>query len=1127
MSGRLIFSRRFAPLFLTQALAAFNDNFLKFILGLVIINQLGESAGESLNTLAAAIFIAPFLALSSLGGELADKYDKATLARLLKGSEIAVALVAALGFYWHSIALLLLALFGFGVGSALFGPVKYAILPALMRNEELAKANAWIEGATFAAILGGTQLAVAVFSTSLDNPALFAALMVAIAVACYGTSLAIPKTGRAAPSSQINRNIFTSTTTLLRDLYADKRLFVTALISCWFWLVGALMITLLIPLVKNVLGGNEALSGAYLALFTIAVALGSACTAWLVNGRIVLLLAPLGTFIAGLFTADLAFVLAYTAPVADAGSFTVLFTDPAARHIGIDFAGIAFFGAMIVVPGFAALQQWAHETHKARIIASANVLSAACMAGGTALVALAQLLGAGLAAIFAAIAACSLPVSLLMLKYLPTSPLGDLIKLVFRIVFRLEIAGTENLDHAGRQPVFALNHISFLDAPLSLVLSDRKPVFAIHQDMIKKWWVKPFLKLIRAIPVDPSKPIATRTLIRAVQDGNPLVIFPEGRITTTGSLMKIYDGAAMVADKTGSPIIPVRIDGLERTPFSHLGKSQLRKRLFPKVRMTILPPEHMAINNAIKGKKRRQHAGTHLYHIMSNMIFQTNHTSQTLLEATIDAARKNGMKHKTVQDPLGHALSYGKLLTASAVLARKFARDFHDSTAVGVMLPTTNGAAAVFLGLISAGKVPAMLNFSAGLSNLLAACRTAQIRTLLTSRAFIRQARLDLIIEEMTKTVGIVYIEDLRANITFSDKIGGILRKTKPLVKKSGDDPAVILFTSGSESLPKGVVLSHNNIIANTAQAAARIDFNSADKLFNTMPFFHSFGLTVGLVLPLVHGVPVYLYPSPLHYRIIPELIYSCNATIILGTDTFLTGYARTANPYDLRSLRLCIAGAEPVKDSTRQIYMEKFGLRILEGYGVTETAPVIALNTPMSNKTGTVGKMLPGMEYRLEPVPGMEEGGRLLVKGPNVMAGYLLAENPGMLVPPPEGWHDTGDIVTIDEEGFIRIVGRAKRFAKIGGEMISLAAIEKLADEFWPNTPCTVAALKDARKGERLVLITEAENADRAAFMKFIKGKGATDLSLPSEIITAKVPLLGSGKVDFAAAMKLAESLQ
>ena len=278
--------------------------------------------------------------------------------------------------------------------------------------------------------------------------------------------------------------------------------------------------------------------------------------------------------------------------------------------------------------------------------------------------------------------------------------------------------------------------------------------------------------------------------------------------------------------------------------------------------------------------------------------------------------------------------------------------------------------------------------------------------------------------------------------------------------------------------MPKGVVLSHRNMLANMAQATARIDFGREDKVFNALPVFHSFGLTVGVVLPLCSGVPVYLYPSPLHYRNVPELIYGVNATIVFGTDTFLNGYARAAHAYDFRSVRYIMAGAEPVKDSTRQVYMEKFGVRILEGYGVTETAPALALNTPMFNKFGTVGRILPGMTARLDKVEGVEEGGRLFVRGPNVMLGYLRAEHPGVLEPPPEGWHDTGDIVTIDPQGFIAIKGRAKRFAKVGGEMISLAAIEMLASELWPNALVSVAAIPDARKGERLILVTDKRGA-------------------------------------------------
>jgi acyl-[acyl-carrier-protein]-phospholipid O-acyltransferase/long-chain-fatty-acid--[acyl-carrier-protein] ligase len=373
--------------------------------------------------------------------------------------------------------------------------------------------------------------------------------------------------------------------------------------------------------------------------------------------------------------------------------------------------------------------------------------------------------------------------------------------------------------------------------------------------------------------------------------------------------------------------------------------------------------------------------------------------------------------------------------------------------------------------------------------------------------------------------LAIIYLEDIRATVTLIDKIRGLNNYDKPLVPRKADDWAAILFTSGSEGVPKGVVLSHRNMLANAAQAAARIDFGRQDKVFNVLPVFHSFGLTVGVVLPLVSGVRVYLYPSPLHYRTVAELVYGVNATIMFGTDTFLNGYARVAHPYDFRSLRYILAGAEPVKDSTRKTYMEKFGLRILEGYGVTETAPALALNTPMFNKFGTVGRLLPGMEARLEKVEGVEEGGRLFVRGPNVMLGYLKVDRPGVLEPPAEGWHDTGDIVTIDAQGFLTIKGRAKRFAKVGGEMVSLAAVEMIAAELWPNALSAVVAVPDARKGERLILVTQQKDATRSQVQAFARDRGASELMMPSEVmILEKMPLLGSGKVDMLTLAKFVQ---
>jgi len=572
----------------------------------------------------------------------------------------------------------------------------------------------------------------------------------------------------------------------------------------------------------------------------------------------------------------------------------------------------------------------------------------------------------------------------------------------------------------------------------------------------------------------------------------------------------------MIADKSDAMLLPVRIKGLEKTYFTRLARSQVRRRLAPKVTVTILEPVRLVVDPALRGKKRRMAAGAMLYTIMSDLIYRTTSTNRTIVEAVIEAAADSGRNRVAVEDAVSGALTYRRLLVGTAVLGRKLMRLGQTGDAIGVMLPNANGAAVTILAAMSAGLVPAMINFTAGVTNIRSGCRAANIKYIVTSRTFVERAHLDKIVDALARDVDIIFLEDVRGEITLSDKLRGLLAAGRPLVKRAADDPAAILFTSGSEGTPKGVVLSHRNMLANAAQAEARIDFGRTDRVFNVLPLFHSFGLTVGLMLPLVSGVPIFLYPSPLHYRIVPEMIYGVNATILFGTDTFLAGYARSAHAYDFRSLRYILAGAEPVKEATRRTYMEKFGLRILEGYGVTETAPVLALNTPMFNKFGTVGRLMPGMAARLESVPGVDEGGRLHVSGPNVMLGYLRPENPGAVERPPEGWHDTGDIVTIDAEGFIAIKGRAKRFAKIGGEMISLAAVEALAADLWPDALSGAATVPDSRKGERLVLVTNKAGAKRADLAAFARASGASEMMVPSDVLTLdKLPLLGSGKID------------
>jgi acyl-[acyl-carrier-protein]-phospholipid O-acyltransferase/long-chain-fatty-acid--[acyl-carrier-protein] ligase len=1128
MAQSLLASRRFAPLFWCQFFSAFNDNFLKNALALLILFRIGGEASEALVTLAGGIFIAPFFLLSAFGGELADRFDKALVARRLKLAEIGAAAIAVCGFRLNSLPLLFLALFLFGLIGALFGPIKYGILPDHLKREELPAGNALIEGATFLAILGGT-IAGGVAMQGGGNPGTLAAAMMLFALLCWGASLFIPGTVRAAPDLAINPNILASTVGLLGELWSETRLWRCAVVTSLFWLVGAVVLSLLPPLVMRTLGGAENVVTIHLAVFAVAIAVGSGLASWLSAGRIVLLPTAVGALLIGLLSLDLGLTLLRAPePGATLLAPAAFFARPLAWHAAIDLGLLAVAGGLMIVPSFAAIQAWAAPERRARIVAAVNVLNAAFMAGGALVVALLQKEGVGVPALFLGIAGLGLAAALWIGRTMPTGAFRDFLSILLRAFYRLEVRGLENIDKAGANAIVALNHVSFLDGAVALSILDKEPVFAVDHGFARRWWVRPVLRLTRAMPLDPARPLATRALIHAVRSGETLVIFPEGRITVTGRLMKVYDGAALIAEKSGAMVVPVRIEGLEATIFSRLSRAQVRRRWFPKVTVTVLEPVRLTVDAALKGKARRQAAGAMLYQIMSDLIFRTTPADRTIVAAVVAAAKIQGWRRIAVEDPVAGRLSYRKLLIGARVLGSKLTPYAAQGEAIGVMLPNANGAAATLLGIVSAGRVPAMINFTAGAANILAGCSAAAVRTIVTSRAFVDKARLDRLVDALAGTVRFVYLEDLRATVSLADRMRALFGHRRALVPGNPDDPAAILFTSGSEGMPKGVALSHRNMLCNAAQAAARIDFGRTDKVFNALPLFHAFGLTVGLILPLVSGVPVFLYPSPLHYRIVPELVYETNATILFGTDTFLSGYARAAHPYDFRSVRYVLAGAEPVKEATRHLWAEKFGLRILEGYGVTETAPALALNTPMFNRFGTVGRLLPGIEARLEPIEGVAAGGRLHVRGPNVMLGYLRPEQPGVLVRPAEGWHDTGDIVTIDRDGFVTIKGRAKRFAKVGGEMLSLAAVETLASELWPDAHSAVVAEPDPRRGERLVLATEHKGATRAAFQTHARTRGASDLMVPAEVmIVDKLPLLGSGKVDLAGVARLVAGRQ
>ena len=1125
MLSSLLKSRRFAPLFWTQFLAALNDSYLKqsFIILVTFGAAFSQSGAGALTQIASAVLIAPYFFLSGLAGELADKYDKAIVAKRVKFAEIFATGLAALGFALQSTSLLLCALAAFGVLGTLFGPIKYGALPEQLTTGELVSGNALVESATFAAIILGTIAGGASSGRTLSAGAV-AAIMLAIAIACWLTSRQMPRSHAAAPDIAITANPLRSTGTLLIELWRDKRLFDGVLIVSWFWAVGAVVLGLLPILVKDAMGGDETVATLASLIFAVGIAAGSLLAARASHVRPNLALVPLGGLLISAFCLDTAWGAAHVARIDGLTWSGFLGTFQGWRFI-VDFLGLAIGGGLFVVPAFAAVQSWSQEDKRARVIAANNIVNAAFIVSATLGVALLQLAGAGVGALFAALGVGSLLATAFVAYTWGRHGMQELGKLVFKSLFRVEVRGLENLPPIGTNMVIAPNHVSLIDGPLIHSFLPFDAVFAVDTGIAKAWWAKPFMKLIRVYTLDPSNPFATRHLVGIVKSSDPLVIFPEGRVTVTGSLMKVYDGAAMIADKGDAVIVPARIEGAQRSILSYLKPWQVKKSLFPKVTLTFLPPVKLKIDENLRGRARRLAAGAALQDVMTNAFVENAALDRTLFQGLVAAYRNFDHSKPAVEDPLTGGLTYKRLILGAQILARKIMAFTEVGENVGVLLPNANGVAVTLFALESAGRVPAMLNFSAGLGAVASACATAKVKTILTSRAFIEKGRLGALADGLAKTCKLVYLEDVRAGIGFADKLRGVLDGMKPLVARSPNDPAAVLFTSGSEGAPKGVVLSHRNILANAAQALARIDANSADKVFNALPVFHSFGLTGGLMMPLLAGVPVYLYPSPLHYRIIPELVYQTNATILFGTDTFLAGYARSAHPYDFRSLRLVIAGAEAVKARTRETYAARFGLRILEGYGVTETSPVLAMNTPMANKPGTVGRLSPLMEARLDPVPGIDDGGRLVVRGPNVMLGYYRAENPGVLEPPPGGWHDTGDIVAFDAQGFITIKGRAKRFAKIAGEMVSLAASEALAAAVWPQAQSIVVALPDVRKGERLVLMTTEKDAARDALLRQARASGAPELSVPTTILVLdKLPLLGTGKTDYVSALAMAK---
>lgn len=628
------------------------------------------------------------------------------------------------------------------------------------------------------------------------------------------------------------------------------------------------------------------------------------------------------------------------------------------------------------------------------------------------------------------------------------------------------------------------------------------------------------------MPFNPIEPGDIKELIAKVDSGRRCVIFAEGRITENGGLMKIYEAPGLVADKSQAPIVPIWINGPQYGYFSKT-KGKLPHRPLPKISITVKKPIKFKLKDTLR--RQRDHISNEVYMIMREMSFEASYNDNISLFAqlmkTAKVHSKKGLLRRPhfVEDINRTPMSYKDIIIRSFVLGKYFKRRSRPGEHVALLLPNSIAALCTFFGLSAYERIPVMLNFSVGAKNMVSMCKTAVVKKVITSRLFIRNAKMENVVEELKDSgFQVVYLEDLRNKISLWEKINAYLRyKIKRVPHQAGGNKkAVILFTSGSEGAPKAVVLSHANIISNIKQMASIETINVTDTIFNALPMFHSFGLTVGTLFPLLEGAKLFLYPSPLHYRVISEIVYEIGASVMFGTDTFFRGYAKIAHPIDFHNIRFMFGGAEAIKPDTRNMWVERFGIRVMEAYGSTECSPVVTANNRIFNRFGSIGKLLPKIQHKIVPVDGIENGGELVVKGPNIMMGYIMPDNPGVLVPLEGGWYHTGDVVDIDEIGFVFIKDRIKRFAKIGGEMVSLNAVDEMVRNAYARSGAEysygVVSVPHESKGEQIVLVTNNKDVTQDGLHSFIRSNGMSELYLPRIILYHdSLPVFATGKAD------------
>jgi len=1108
----------------TQFLGALNDNVFRWLMVFFLIGLLGNEKASSVTSWTGIVFVAPFLIFTPFAGVLADRFSKRNIIVMTKFAELALMIAGWVVFTAQFSMGIYVVLFLMCTQSAFFGPCKYGIIPELVQKDQISRANSFLEGMTYLSIVVGTAFAPWLAKILHRNFMWASLACVLIAVAGVLTSLRIGKTQPVSSVEKLSEQFsITQILRVLRTIRRDKYLLMTVLASAYFMLLGGFAQINMIPYGMEVCKFTDMQSGYLFLIAAIGIGIGSWLAGKLSGRGVEFGIVPIGAVAMATMAIGLGLM-----------GFS---TDQGKVALSTIFGMIFIFGigcGLFIVPIHAFIQMRAPEKIRARVIAASSLL------GWLGVLAAAGLLGVccGMldikpSTMFLGLGLLTLALAIGTLIVLPDFLIRLIVVLITRIVYHIRTEGRENLPTEGPALIVS-NHVSWADAVVLMATQQRRIRFVMDKAIFNNPWIGWVFKLGRMISVSPKEPKSIVAAIhearKALDEGYLVCIFAEGMLTRTGMLGKFHAGFEKIVEGTNYPIIPAYLGGLWGSILSHY-----HGKLMSAWPGRLPCPVGVHFGAAMSADSSKRDIRWAIEELSVDYFNIRKSSRHSLAETFVRACRKNWRK-EYMSDTSGQRLSFGKTLIASIALADKIKAQTASRQNIGIFLPSSVAGALANYAVTLLNKTAVNLSYTASEVDRAYMLETSEIKTVLTSRIFLKKIGV-----EADTLPDVILMEDVMKTLTAQDKRRAFFKARFGFRKKlahipkdfSVEDTAVILFSSGSSGRPKGVQLTQHNIQSDIECALTVFKVLKNDKLCGILPFFHSFGLACTMWLPLIAGVPACFVPNPLDGKLVGETIHAEKATLLFATPTFLLNYFRRCEAEDFRSVRFIVAGAEKLKTKMIDMFDEKFGIRPCEGYGVTECSPLIAFNVPdvdvaggrqIGTKEGTVGHTIPGLAVKVLDVETrrpVEQGtpGLLFVKGPNIMKGYLkLPEKTADVL--KDGWYNTGDIVSIDEDGFVSIRDRLSRFSKIGGEMVPHMTIEEVCMKGLNihDPVLAVTSVPDEKKGEQIVILYEKDKVDLDALQYILAESDLPKLYIPKAdnlIGVEQVPHLGSGKLD------------